>query len=920
MEEEYDSSVKSPIEIIVTDEVGDKPDDQREPVKTLEEDTSQQEQESAEVRTLRPEISSHRESMALQMMDQQYSWLSESEGKYSDLETSFVSKIQFVVVCNHFQKYLKELEENETTAAMAGDFANLFDKFQTCFAAGQRFYHKLQEVTSLKTITDAENLNLKKKLCEQESQISSLQNRLENALQQVDEKGREKMMVYQQLIDLKEETTKASQSLDEEEEELKAPPIDDTEWELIIQELEEELKSLKSDLEFSKERESIASNNLKKSDKRIISLGNELTSTKSELQKQITQKERVEQFSAVTSENLEKKKEAVKELTLEVQELKKELEISKSKANSYLKEVKKFRKDFDAATLDIEKLRRECDSREERFNIIAKQKSNLEVELNGKQGEIFALKAEKSNITNEKNDLARKGTIQENKILELEAKVQSLKEQIMSQQKLIDVLEKERKQNDEKIKEMTNQRNALVDELTEKKVMIAHLQLDFKASEEKLISAVRDIDAQKLEIAKLQGMLRRVEKAKDRIAANALELKRTNSKLHGEIRGLELQVGESEKMVAKVRQQLEEEYAKYKLLAEDERFYRKSCNDANRKIETLNEEFMLLNKHILQLKSHNQEIGEQRKKLEYQLKSTSDELDGVKEFLREEKRAREELLTEIRRNENENKNLSKNISNLEHAIHNLERKVQNITEDKDSLSTRLNEREAQIKSSKERIRLLERDLSVLDRTLYERVDDIKLLKLQLSEMYRGQNLMEGKVENLHIARQELIETQRQLQDNKFKSKKMEGEIQRPVNFHRWRILKGTDPDRAQLVFKNQALQKQLVQKTAELDNKELELREKKQLIQSQSEMLRRRSEHAVEEHLMDCKRELKSRMERLKCLTAENNMYENLMEKYKKEVMALRDQLRKYKMVEFDLKTRPKKKQSVLKDIQIGGG
>ncbi|GFU21907.1 hypothetical protein TNCV_3283791 [Trichonephila clavipes] len=59
---------------------------------------------------------------------------------------------------------------------------------------------------------------------------------------------------------------------------------------------------------------------------------------------------------------------------------------------SYLKEVKKFRKNFDAATQDIEKLRRECDSREERLNTIAKQKSNLEVELNSKQGEIFALK------------------------------------------------------------------------------------------------------------------------------------------------------------------------------------------------------------------------------------------------------------------------------------------------------------------------------------------------------------------------------------------------------------------------------------------------------------------------------------------------------------------------------------------------
>ncbi|GFU23993.1 cilia-and flagella-associated protein 58 [Nephila pilipes] len=912
--EEEESSVMSPIEIIVTDEDEDKHDDEGESVKTPVDDSSTHEQEgTADVDTIHLDVASRRESVALQIMDQEYMWLSEFEEKYANIETAFIWKVQFVALSNHFQRCLKELEDEERTSEIVAEFTNLFDKFRTCFAGGHRLYNKLQEMVATKALTDAENLNLKRKLSERENQVSTLQTLIENTTKDVEEEDIEKVKLYQQLIELKEEIEKGKKRLDKEEseEQIKAPITDDTEEEVKIQKLEEELESLKNDFAFSKKREAIVSNNLNEADKRIDSLQNVLTSTKFELQKQITQREKAEKFSTATSENLEKKKGVIQELKSEIQELEKKLEISQSKANSFLKEARKFQKKFDTATHDVDKFRKECDSREGRLKILTTQKSNLELKLQGKQADIVALQMDKASINKEKNELARKASLQENKILELEAKVENLKERISSEQKMVEALQKEHKENEEKINELTRLRNAYMEETKKQQVIIVNLQLDLKGQAENLTTANKNLDAMKLEVTKLQAMLKRVEKARDRIAGEVVELNKIISKLNGEIKGLELQVGESEKTVANLRQQLEEEYAKYKLLGDDERFYRKSCADANRKIEKLSNELTLLNKHILQLKSDNQELDDQRKKLVYQLKNTSDNLDNVKESLKQEKKVCEELSKQIQRKENEEQNLLKNISSLDKVINNLKRKLKNALEDKDTLSTRLNERDALIMSGKERIRLLEQDLSTLDRLLMDRVEDIKLLKLQISEMHRCQTLMEGKVDNLHTTRQDLVEVYRELQDEQLKSKKMEGEIQRPVNFHRWRILEGTDPDRAQLVAKTHALQKQLIQKTGEMDAKMLELREKEQLIQNLREMIRRRSDVAAEEHLMDCKRELNSRMERLKCVTAENNMYENLVGKYRKEVMALREQLRKYKMEEFELKTRPKKKKSV---------
>lgn len=49
---------------------------------------------------------------------------------------------------------------------------------------------------------------------------------------------------------------------------------------------------------------------------------------------------------------------------------------------------------------------------------------------------------------------------------------------------------------------------------------------------------------------------------------------------------------------------------------------------------------------------------------------------------------------------------------------------------------------------------------------------------------------------------------------------MSDELARPINLHRWRQLKGSDPDVFDLVFKVHTLQKQLIAKTEQLAEKD----------------------------------------------------------------------------------------------------
>ncbi|GBL80761.1 hypothetical protein AVEN_67684-1, partial [Araneus ventricosus] len=107
---------------------------------------------------------------------------------------------------------------------------------------------------------------------------------------------------------------------------------DAKEEEVKIRQLDEELDSVRTDLAFSKEREATLTTKLDQADKAAASLKNELITVRSELQRQVTQSERVEQALAQTSQDLDQKKELASELARGVHDLKRDLETSKSKS------------------------------------------------------------------------------------------------------------------------------------------------------------------------------------------------------------------------------------------------------------------------------------------------------------------------------------------------------------------------------------------------------------------------------------------------------------------------------------------------------------------------------------------------------------------------------------------------------------
>lgn len=88
-----------------------------------------------------------------------------------------------------------------------------------------------------------------------------------------------------------------------------------------------------------------------------------------------------------------------------------------------------------------------------------------------------------------------------------------------------------------------------------------------------------------------------------------------------------------------------------------------------------------------------------------------------------------------------------------------------------------------------------------------RLEDIRLLKIEVKNLRAKKNLLTRGLCNTIDMRQEVLQLNRDLTQERVKSRALEEEMSTPMNIHRWRKLSGKDPETMELIVKVQTLQK-----------------------------------------------------------------------------------------------------------------
>merc|ERR1711990_1415579 len=200
----------------------------------------------------------------------------------------------------------------------------------------------------------------------------------------------------------------------------------------------------------------------------------------------------------------------------------------------------------------------------------------------------------------------------------------------------------------------------------------------------------------------------------------------------------------------------------------------------------------------------------------------------------------------------------------------------------------------------EKIKIQQSTLNKGEIQYRSRIEDIRLLKLEIKKLRREKTILQKRVSNVDDLRREVFHLQRELLQEKTKVKALSKELENPMNVHRWRKLEGSDPATYEMIQKIQTLQKRLISKTEEVIEKDLLIQEKEKLYIELKNILARQPGPEVAEQLSVYQQNLKEKQRQMKAMNSELEMYKSQLNEYKNDIEYLSGAMSSIKNGWFD--------------------
>ena len=246
------------------------------------------------------------------------------------------------------------------------------------------------------------------------------------------------------------------------------------------------------------------------------------------------------------------------------------------------------------------------------------------------------------------------------------------------------------------------------------------------------------------------------------------------------------------------------------------------------------------------------------------------------------------------------------------------KQLEQVIQERDILGTQLVRRNDELALLYEKIKIQQSTLNKGELQYKSRVEDIRILKLEIKRLRRERKILTAKVANIDDLGKEIFHVQKELLKERTRCRALEEELENPMNVHRWRKLEGSDPSTYELILKIQTIQKRLIAKTEEVVQKELLIQEKEKLYTELKHILARQPGPEVAEQLSIYQQTLKQKTKQLKALASELNMYESQISEYKFDIDKLNRELGEVKNKYF----MQKKKEHLVKErerLEAGG-
>ncbi|XP_041476507.1 cilia- and flagella-associated protein 58-like [Lytechinus variegatus] len=818
----------------------------------------------------------------------------ESAGK----EKAAIEDTAFEALEKDFQEVLNELMGDKSLEKFRSEYEKLHRALKKSHESEKRLMQKCRELNAEIVANSAKVSTALKLSQEDQTTIAQLKKEIEKAWKMVDASQEKEQRARETIQSLKLEITNLSRLVEQGAgltmgQEHSVNELLKVKEDLTKERDEQlsEIVKLRDSLAEASKKQTKAEEDRTEAESKIAELNQDIQVRSNEAQREQRRKEKLDRELKQSKVELEQKTNEIKGMQTQAHRYKDDI----SRLETQLKEQKilyeRTQKDTDILNARFTKLQQDYETQLLNCDGLAQENQHRVNELKAKEDEIGNLKGDTTRLTKMRETIQRKLRNVEEQKAETEQAKETLKSQIVALEREIDSNKKQTEMDRKAIDDLVRERDILNKNLL-KAASATQKQLNLvKLHEQSKKNLEQEIANYKEEAQKQRKIIYQLEKERDRYINEASDLTQKVLQHMEDVKVREMQIFDYKKKIAEAETKLKQQQNLYEAVRSDRNLYSKNLIESQDEITEMKRKLKIMNHQIDQLKEEitAKEAALVKEHLDHQ--RVEKEKEALKAELQRMKQQAAESKAYIEAQEAEERKLLKIISEADAERLRQKKELDQVISERDILGTQLVRRNDELALLYEKIKIQHSTLGKGELQYRQRLEDIRLLKLEIKKLRREKNILNKNVANVDDLRREVYHLQRELLRERTRCKALEEELENPMNIHRWRKLEGSDPSTYEMIQKIQTLQKRLIQKTEEVVEKELLIQEKEKLYVELKHILARQPGPEVAEQLQIYQQTLKDKTKQLKGMASELNMYESQVQEYKYEIERLAKEL-----------------------------
>ncbi|PAA46952.1 hypothetical protein BOX15_Mlig023212g2 [Macrostomum lignano] len=852
-----------------------------------------------------------------------------TEEKEDRKEKGMMDDSAFDTLEKDFQEVLQELQGNKGLDKFKLEYEKLMRALQKSHESEKRLMQKCRELKAEIVANSAKMTSALKLSEEDQATIASLKKEIEKAWKMVDAAHDKEARARDTIQSLKLEIANLSKLVEQgagltSGQDQNVSELLEAKEELTKQrdELMQQNSHLRDELEENKSQKLRLETDLTDCQTKVAELEQEIQTKNSEATREQRKKEKMERD--------------LKQAKAEAEAKEGEIQTLRSRLAGVTQENKTREEEIRATKAELEKAQRHQhfletkikddtmvlnDQRQRVQQLIGDNQSKT-LELKQREDEVNSLKSEIQKLVRVRETTLRKLRLTEDNKSNLEGQREQLKNEIHGMEKEMDLIKKANEQDKKVVDELTRERDILNKNLikaanaTEKQRGMVKLHEASKKTLEQEIENYKD------EAQKQRKIIYQLEKERDRYINEASDLTQKVLQHMEDVKVREMQIFDYKKKIAEAETRLRQQQNLYEAVRSDRNLYSKNLIEAQDEITELKRKHKIMSHQIDQLKEETAMKDGQLVKENMERQKVEKEKDQLSKELQAMKKLHKENSDYIEAQEVEKKKLTKMINEADAERLRQKKELDKLVSERDILGTQLVRRNDELALLYEKIKIQQSLLNKGEVQYNQRLEDIRVLKLEIKKLRREKALLQRTVHNVDELRREVYHLQKELLRERTRCKALEEELENPMNVHRWRKLEGSDPSTYEMIQKIQTLQKRLILKTEEVVEKELLIQEKEKLYIELKHILARQPGPEVAEQLSIYQQTLRDKTKQMKAMAAETNMYESQIKEYKYEIEKLARELQEVKKKYFQQKKKEqavRERERAIEALQMGG-